>query len=222
MEEEPALESRRSAGRPRLSAAAHAAFQEKIADIAREQFFEQGFNSVSMRKIAERAGCSTMSLYHYFPSKHAILRHIWISIFDRIDASLANLSAASDDPLDQLKSMIQAYVHFWIDNPAYFHIVYLTTDPQSIALGDTVLNTTGSSVKRVYERFDHVLSACVLEGQLAGAAPEVMAQILFSSIYGMLLCTLTIPEYRWLAPDRLSEELIRHFIRGYTPQRGAV
>lgn len=222
MEEQPASRSRRSAGRPRLSAEAHAAVQDKIVDIARELFFEQGFDSVSMRKIAERAGCSPMSLYHYFSSKHSILRHIWISIFDRIDASLAGLAAAHDDPLDQLRRMTKAYVGFWIENPPYFHIVYLTTDPKSIALGDSVLNTTESSVKRVYERFDDVMSACVAEGRLTGAAPEVMAQILFSSIYGMLLCTLTIPEYRWLAPDRLSEELIGHFIRGYSAQGEAV
>lgn len=207
----------RSAGRPRSSEEAQAAFSAKIVDIARALFFENGFASVSMRKIAERAGCSPMSIYYYFPNKHAILRYIWISIFDEINSGVEEAARGIDDPLGALRAMALAYTHYWSRHPEHFHIVYLTTDPNSIALGSSVLNTEDSSVRRLYDRFDRVLVRCAAESRLAGPSPAVMAQTLFSGIYGMLLCTLTIPEYQWLPADQLAEEVIDHFIRGYRP-----
>lgn len=49
--------------------------RERILDAALEAFAEQGFNSVSLREIAARAGLTHVGLLHHFPTKEDLLIH---------------------------------------------------------------------------------------------------------------------------------------------------
>lgn len=49
---------------------------------------ENGNESVTTADIAERAGISIGSLYHYYPNKQAILTDIYETILDRLNAEL--------------------------------------------------------------------------------------------------------------------------------------
>ncbi|MBV7255281.1 TetR/AcrR family transcriptional regulator [Pacificimonas sp. WHA3] len=204
-------------GRPRHSAEDQKIFVGRIVRIARELFFESGFEAVSMRNIAQRANCSPMTIYYYFENKHAILQQIWITIFDEIYRLLALERQAHAGALETFKAVAARYVRYWQDNPEHFHLIYLTVDPKSITMGDAVLNAQGSSVRKCYDLIESVLTECVDDGHLAGAEPQEMAQLLYSSIYGMLLCTLTIPEYEWMAQDEFAREIIHRFLRSYAP-----
>ena len=46
--------------------------RRRIVGVAFRIFAEQGYGSVSMRQLARDLGTSTGTLYHYFPSKHAL------------------------------------------------------------------------------------------------------------------------------------------------------
>ena len=183
----------KTAGRPKLSEEAQAAFAKKIISIAQELYFENGFESVSMRKIAQRANCSPMTIYYYFENKHAILQKIWVAIFDEAYDILKLPEQSEMQPLDKLRSVARAYIDYWLQHPEYFHLVYLTVDAKSISLGDAVLNTENSNVRKSYNLIEELIANCVEKNLLVGSKPTVMGQILYSSIYGMLLCPLRCP-----------------------------
>ncbi len=52
--------------------------KEKIFDVALDLFSKKGYDSVSLREIAEEVGIKKSSIYSHYPSKEAIL----ISIFE--------------------------------------------------------------------------------------------------------------------------------------------
>ena len=60
-------------GRPRRSPEQVDAMRERIIATARGLFAAEGFQSVSMRKVAAEAGCSPMALYGYFRNKDELL-----------------------------------------------------------------------------------------------------------------------------------------------------
>ena len=76
-------------GRPRRSPEQVDAMRERIIATARGLFAAEGFQSVSMRKVAAEAGCSPMALYGYFRNKNELLRHVWEEFFDPLFASVA-------------------------------------------------------------------------------------------------------------------------------------
>ena len=50
--------------------------REKILDTARELFVEEGFDGVSMRKIAERVEYSPTAIYMHFADKEQLFMEI--------------------------------------------------------------------------------------------------------------------------------------------------
>ncbi|MGH2859431.1 MAG: TetR family transcriptional regulator, partial [Solirubrobacteraceae bacterium] len=44
-----------------------------IEQAARELFAQRGFDAVTVREIAERAGVTERTFYRYFPSKHELV-----------------------------------------------------------------------------------------------------------------------------------------------------
>src|ERR1700685_3927581 len=67
----------------------------KILEGALALFREQGFESATMRAIAERAGVATGAAYYYYPSKEAIVTDFYqrscAEMQPAIEASLENL-----------------------------------------------------------------------------------------------------------------------------------
>lgn len=52
----------------------------ELAEVAFHAFAETGYAATSMRALAERAGVSTGTLYHYFPDKSAILAQMFAAV----------------------------------------------------------------------------------------------------------------------------------------------
>lgn len=90
IEDEPELEPRRR-GRPRGST------RERILDVALALFNEQGYDSASLRDIAERLGMTKAALYYHFERKEDILLELHLrlhAIGNETLEQLANLSEA--------------------------------------------------------------------------------------------------------------------------------
>ena len=70
--------------------------KEQIANAATKVFSEQGFDKARMDDIASEAKLSKGTLYLYFKSKDAIIKHILDKLFAR---ELSGLQSLKDDPL---------------------------------------------------------------------------------------------------------------------------
>ena len=67
---------------------AHAHARDRILDEARTLFANEGFHGASMSSLAEACKLTKAGLYHYFPSKHAILEALHQQVMDEAEAKL--------------------------------------------------------------------------------------------------------------------------------------
>lgn len=76
-----------------------------------EAFASHGYGNISMRTLAEAAGTSTGSLYHYFGSKAGLFRHV-VTVVSEQDISEATrlLVNTVPDPRDRLEPLLQFVV----------------------------------------------------------------------------------------------------------------
>lgn len=78
---------------------------DHILDAAGELFSERGVTSVSMRDVAERAGCSRATLYRYFPGRDdlhlAYVARAAGILAERIDDVVRGPADASTTPADE-------------------------------------------------------------------------------------------------------------------------
>src|SRR6185503_3432618 len=87
-----------------------------ILDAAREAFVQDGYEGVSMRKLAERVGCSHGNLYLHFKDKEALFDCLVEESFDQLAEGLHRIveSAKRDDPVELIRKLGRAYVEFGV------------------------------------------------------------------------------------------------------------
>ncbi|GAA1460483.1 TetR/AcrR family transcriptional regulator [Williamsia maris] len=94
------------------------AARDKLLTIAEELFFRQGVAGVTMRQIADAAGCSRATLYRYFPGR-ADLHLAYIDRSTRVIArTIEDTTGEIDDPADRLTAAVVVAVAGVRTNPA--------------------------------------------------------------------------------------------------------
>lgn len=77
----------------------------------------RGFHGTAMAKVAQEAGVSAGTIYHYFASKDELMDELYIAIKCKsAAATLANVN--SDQPIPiQLRHALRNILHYFIDHP---------------------------------------------------------------------------------------------------------
>ena len=90
--------------------------KQYLAAIAAKVFWEKGYNTASLRDIADKAKISKAGLYHYFRNKEDILTYIIAKNTEEGEALLTACMADNEKggvpPELALKRVIQAYATF--------------------------------------------------------------------------------------------------------------
>lgn len=155
----------------------------KILDAARELFVEQGYDAVTMRKVAERIEYSPTAIYLHFEDKAALLREIVAADFARLAAQFQKL-ARIEDPLERLIRVGRAYVDFGLAHPNHYRLMFgarsglpmkpkeMTGDPQHDAYAFLCMVVTDA------------MESKLLRPEIRD--PELVAQVLWSAVHGIV------------------------------------
>jgi AcrR family transcriptional regulator len=95
-----------------------------ILDAARDLFVAEGYQSVSIRKIAERIEYSPAAIYSYFPSKDDIFLALADEGFHRLDEKVQS-AMKTGDPLEDVRANWWAFYEFSQEQPAYFQLMFV-------------------------------------------------------------------------------------------------
>ncbi len=85
---------------------------------------EEGWQSLSIRKIADAIEYSVPVIYDHFESKEAILIEFANEGLRLLTKKIQQAKEKSDDPVEQLKAMADAYWHFALKNKEYYQLMY--------------------------------------------------------------------------------------------------
>jgi AcrR family transcriptional regulator len=103
--------------------------REKILDAARELFIAEGYDGVSMRKVAEKIEYSPTAIYVHFNDKEQLFLELCHSDFRRLAESFA-VFAQTPDPVERLRRIGHAYIDFGLKNPNHYRLMFMTAHPQ--------------------------------------------------------------------------------------------
>jgi AcrR family transcriptional regulator len=96
-----------------------------ILDEARSLMIKEGYNSLSMRKIASKAGCTATSIYLYFKNKDELLHALIEEGFEMLRERLEKIASHTDDPVERIESLCRGYVNFGLNHPEYYEVMFL-------------------------------------------------------------------------------------------------
>src|SRR5271157_2262958 len=103
--------------------------RDKILDAARELFVSEGYDGVSMRKVAEKIEYSPTAIYVHFADKLQLFRALCQEDFARLSQTFQG-NAPLKDPVQRLTQIGRAYIEFGVRFPHHYQLMFMTRHPQ--------------------------------------------------------------------------------------------
>jgi AcrR family transcriptional regulator len=94
-------------------------------DTTRALLVRDGYENLSMRKIARQVGCSVSSIYEHFAGKEQLVHALIDEGFQRWYDVVMEAAQAPGTPLQRLELHCRRYVEFGVANPEFYEIMYM-------------------------------------------------------------------------------------------------
>ncbi|MEO7793463.1 MAG: TetR/AcrR family transcriptional regulator [Thermoanaerobaculia bacterium] len=188
----------------------------KILDAARALFVEEGYEAVTMRKIAQAIEYSPTAIYLHFRDKKAVINALCDTDFLKLATRFRKIAEVAD-PIERLRAAGFAYADFAMRHPNHYRLMFMTPHPphspeeSEIEVGNRdedayafVLWTAGEAIEQG-----------LLRPELDDA--QLVAQIVWSAIHGWVSLRMTKcnePWVDWRPQKRSIEAVIDVSIRG--------
>jgi AcrR family transcriptional regulator len=179
---------------------AGAELRERILEAASRLFAEAGYPNVSMRRIADEAGCSTMAAYHHFHDKSALFQQLCIDLYDQFTTLHHKLDHVSD-PKERLKHTMRDFIVLSIKYPHHYRLTFLTptVDEQAQELRVKI-------TRPIIKYFQDSLRLVLPPDASDEVVEERLHQIL-ACLHGMAVMLTTHPRAYGLTTERALREL---------------
>lgn len=102
--------------------------KKKILEASMKLFINEGFEKVSIRKIADIIEYSPTTIYLYFKDKNEILFELCEEGFIKFESLNKNLPEIKN-PLTRLHKMGENYVGFGLQYPEYYDLMFIQNAP---------------------------------------------------------------------------------------------
>jgi AcrR family transcriptional regulator len=105
---------------------AKGATRARIAQAALQLFLDEGFERVSMRRVADAVGYTPGALYAYFRDKDEILYALHVEGFARMRAAMRAVDALRLPPGERMVRLGEEYLRFAFENPRLYELMFIT------------------------------------------------------------------------------------------------
>ncbi len=194
--------------------------REKILDAARELFIQNGYEGVSMRKVAEKIEYSPTAIYVYFANKEELFREICFQDFARLGRVFQS-SALPEDPRERLKALGRIYVEFGKQFPNHYKLMFMTPYPE-LEPDERVRQFQGNPELDAYAMLklsvQQALDAGVFREGIDNV--ELIAQTLWASVHGVISLRIVNKHRDWVeaqpldaAVDLMLDALMRGLVK---------
>jgi AcrR family transcriptional regulator len=199
--------------------------RDKILDAARELFVTEGFEGVSMRRVAKKIEYSPTAIYVYFADKQELFHELCQRDYARL-AEVFQSSAMSSDPVERLKQIGRTYIEFGVRYPNHYKFMFMTAHPLQ-APDEEDCEIMGNPEVDAYAflkwAVQQAIDAGCLREELQDA--ELVSQTLWAGVHGVISLHIAKCSDRWVDWRPLQERtqlMLDATLRGLVRNPGEV
>jgi AcrR family transcriptional regulator len=193
--------------------------RQQILDTARTLFAREGYESVTMRKIADAIEYSPTAIYLYFKDKDQLINELCHADFLALAREFQKIAQVRD-PIERLKKTGLSYVEFGLRYPNHYRLMFMTPHPPHTPEMEA---DKGNPEQDAYAFLKVIIGQCIEAGLFRPEFSEVEAvsQILWASVHGIV--SLQIAKgcetwVEWVPVQRLADMLIEMQLKGLLKQ----
>ncbi|GGB05943.1 TetR/AcrR family transcriptional regulator [Puia dinghuensis] len=154
-----------------------------ILDAAMKLFVEEGFDNLTIRRIADLIEYSPTTVYLYFKDKDEILASLHEQGFQKMQEFNRNLIAIQN-PFLRLHKMGENYIQFAMEQPEYYNLMFIDREPMKKMAAENCLEwAPGDSALQTLKE---VVIECMEQGYLEKAEPLLVTLSIWSFVHGLM------------------------------------
>lgn len=176
--------------------------QREIINAAKNIIYEMGYESVTVRRLAEVTGYSHTNLYYYFKDLNSLLWDLRLDMIEDMIVEFTKLPFTSDDPIEEILSIFKYYIDYFFKHPNVFRFFYFYPFVQPN--GDESYEKLDKRFKKMWKASFYRL---VKEGIIEAADIEVVSKTIIFSIQGMIMMSFSSNGLR--KQDSINDELTK-------------
>ncbi|MGQ9590979.1 MAG: TetR/AcrR family transcriptional regulator [Planctomycetota bacterium] len=188
------------------------AVRQRILDAARDLFVREGYEAVSMRRVAKKIRYSPTTIYLYFRDKAELFSCLCDELYDQLTELPSMAAAFADDPLSFLRRVLRAYVEFGLANPNQYRVAFLLTSRMPLESKDFL--PTDSKPLQAYDLFRQAVRRCVRAKVFRKVDVDAACQSLWAAVHGLTSLLILFPTFPWVRRDQLIAFGIDSMLRG--------
>jgi AcrR family transcriptional regulator len=199
--------------------------RDKILDAARELFISEGYEGVSMRKVAEKIEYSPTAIYVYFADKNELFHELCHQDYARL-AEVFQSSVMSSDPIERLKQIGAIYVDFGTRYPNHYKFMFMTPHP-ALEPNEDDDEIRGNPEEDAYAFLKWAVQKAIdtrcFRAELKDA--EIISQTLWAGVHGVISLHIAKCKDAWVQWRPLAERAqmildvtLRGMVRETSPQ----
>lgn len=191
--------------------------RDKILDAARELFITEGYDGVSMRKVAEKIEYSPTAIYLHFADKEDLFHELVHEDFAQL-AQVFQSAELPPDPLERLKRIGRTYVDFGVRYPNHYKLMFMTPHPAA-ELDERDREVLGNPEVDAYA----FLKLTVQQGIDAGCFrhdlndADLISQTVWASVHGVIslhIAKCNDAWVEWRPMEQRAELMLEATLRG--------
>jgi AcrR family transcriptional regulator len=168
----------------------------KILDAARELFAREGYDAVTMRRIAEAIEYSPTAIYLHFKDKETLVRELCEEDFASLAKAFQKI-AREADPLERLRKIGMAYVDFGVEKPNHYRLMFMTARHAPMEMKEL---EKGNPEEDAYAFLVATVAEAIARGRLRRELtdPHVVAQASWAGVHGVISLHLAKKDDPWV------------------------
>ena len=171
--------------------------RRKILEAAHTLFETHGYESVTMRAVADAIEYSPTTIYHHFANKEDLVQALCYADFEKLTKAMG-ARPLPENPIDRIRTLGHAYATFGISSPNHYRFMFMTP-------GDWKNhgNDEGAPPAQAYAVVREAVGMAIEQGYFKTSDVDLAAQILWSGIHGVISLLITFkPEQFPHVPPR--------------------
>ncbi|WP_299758000.1 TetR/AcrR family transcriptional regulator [uncultured Pontibacter sp.] len=177
-----------------------------ILEAAWQLVVQDGWQALSVRKIAEAIEYSVPVIYDHFANKEAILLELTKQGFQKLNASLVKAQDGATSPEEQIEAMAYAYWHFAFEQGAYYQVMYGLGIPSCETVNQiTELSTFSELILQPIKKL-------IAAGEHPETDPFLKLHTFWSMLHGLVSINMMGSEQH---KEELNQMVLKDFIRGF-------
>lgn len=159
--------------------------RKKIINAASEILSKEGYESLSIRKIANNIEYSPGVIYHYFKDKAEIVACVVEEGYGAILKNISGIEIDGENPDRTMVDTLKLYIELMLKTPEQFKAI-LMNDIEGIQEKVNVLEEGISKKRKSIKLLCDLIAVCIQKGKFRDMDVELTAQVIWTSTHGLI------------------------------------